>query len=151
MLPRKYVAAVLLVRKLYRWKYWGGTREKNFLWVDDLAKGRGVDVSLADIIPEVASDLCQEGILQPKYGSAGARKKGQKYALNGERRCEIELIVRQGYFQDERLRHHLMRDRNEVPRDWLTWEVEVPGRRDHLLGPNGQMAKRREQQGHAFQ
>jgi hypothetical protein len=33
---------MLIVRKFYRHKYWGGGNEKNFLWGDEIANGRGV-------------------------------------------------------------------------------------------------------------
>jgi len=113
LLPRKYVAAVLLVRKLFNHKYWGGNNNKNFIWADELANGRGVDPCFADIIRIVANDLCLKGILVPKY-AGGRRTKGQKYALN------IESVYYKGEFFDENLLRNLMRDPSRLPRSFLT-------------------------------
>jgi hypothetical protein len=38
-LPREFVVAILIVRKLRKGNYWAG-KEKGYLWQDDLAKGR---------------------------------------------------------------------------------------------------------------
>lgn len=56
MLSRKFVAAVLIVRKLRSGNYWGGNA-KGYLWHYDLAKGRGVPEQFSDIASEVANDL----------------------------------------------------------------------------------------------
>lgn len=107
LLPRKLVAAVLLVRKLYRGKYWGGTRNKNFMWTSDLAKGRGVPEEFQDIIQEVANDLFLSGLLIRKGGLP-------KVALNPKRRREIDDVRLRAHFFDGRLDQVLMRDRNLI-------------------------------------
>ncbi len=103
-LPRKLIAAVLLVRKLYRGKYWGGTRNKNFLWIADLAKGRGVSEDFQDIIADVANILFLNGVLIHKGGKP-------KVALNPERRAEIGEIRLEGRFSNDGLEQVLMKDR----------------------------------------
>jgi hypothetical protein len=116
MLPRRFVAAVLIVRKLERGHYWGG-KDKGYLWADDLAKGRGVDDSFADIVPDVANDLLLKGVLirKPSGGKS-------KYALNPDRRSAVHRIARcratQDFPADEeplrRLRDSLVKDRAEA-------------------------------------
>ena len=88
-LPRRLVVAMLIVRKLHRHTYWGGSHEKNFIWVDEIAKGRGVDSAFKDVAQDVANFLQLKGLLVPKYGR-GKRKKGQKYALNSDRMNDIQ-------------------------------------------------------------
>lgn len=107
-LPRKYVAAVLLVRKLRKGNYWSG-KEKGYLWGDDLAKGRGVDERYADIIIEVANDLIHGGVMIYKT-SQGTRK----YALNPNHRSEVHAIADYRQFANQRLEEILRRDRREV-------------------------------------
>ena len=53
---------MLIVRKLYRYKYWGGAHNKNFIWGDDIANGRGVDPVFKDIAKDVANFLRLKGI-----------------------------------------------------------------------------------------
>ncbi len=97
-LPRKLVAAVLIVRKLMAGDYWGGENHKNFLYSDELAKGRGVDETFRDIAPEVASILSQYSLLQTKYG--GGRSGRQKYALNPEYRGILHSIANNATFPE---------------------------------------------------
>src|SRR5262249_27233973 len=54
-LPRRLIATMLIVRKLHRHKYWGGSHEKNFIWGDEIANGRGVDPVYKDIAQDVAN------------------------------------------------------------------------------------------------
>ena len=72
-LHRRLVATVLIIRKLYTHKYWGGSHQKNFIWSDDIANGRGVAPDFKDIAQDVANFLYLRGILIAKYGS-GKRK-----------------------------------------------------------------------------
>lgn len=114
-LPRKLIAAVLLVRKLYRGGYWGGTRNKNYLRGDDLANGRGVSEDFKDIILGVENDLYLHGIVIRKGGAL-------KCALNPKARHRIEEIRVNASF-DETLARILMRDRKLVSAKLLT---EIP-------------------------
>jgi hypothetical protein len=107
-LPRKFVLAVLIVRKLRKGNYWAG-KEKGYLWHDDLAKGRGVDERYADIAHVVANDLLQHEILIFKT-SQGKKK----YALNPDRKPEVHAIANDGTFWNERLEEILMADTQEV-------------------------------------
>jgi hypothetical protein len=109
-LPRKFVAAILLLRKLIRGDYWGGgAKNKAFAWLDNLAKGRGVDDQFADIIEEVVNDLFSHGLLVKKvsYG-------GKKYGLNQEAREAIFHAADSLTFTDEALRRLLMKDKRLV-------------------------------------
>jgi hypothetical protein len=116
VLPRRFVAAVLIVRKLIRGHYWGG-KEKGYLYADDLAKGRGVDEGFADIAADVANDLLIKNILirKPSKGRA-------KYALNPNRKDIIHLIGACTTTQEfpepdeimKRLKHSLVNDNAEV-------------------------------------
>ena len=56
-LPRRLVVAILIVRKLYRHNYWGGSHQKNFIRGDEIANGRGVDSAFKDIAQDVANFL----------------------------------------------------------------------------------------------
>lgn len=116
-LPRRLVAAVLIVRKLVKHDYWGGSHEKNFLYADDLAKGRGVDESFSDIAREVANTLAQHSILIGKYGGNGKR---QKYALNISQKAAIDRIVATTEFPDA-LERIFSRDRTVVKADLVNW------------------------------
>jgi hypothetical protein len=107
-LPRKFIIAVLIVRKLRKGNYWAG-KEKGYLWYDDLAKGRGVDERYADIAQVVANDLLQQDILIFKT-SQGAKK----YALNPKRKPEIHAIANDGTFWNQRLEAILMKDKVEI-------------------------------------
>lgn len=110
LLPRKFVVAILLLRKLIRGNYWGGgAKNKAFAYLDDLAKGRGVDEKFADVIPEVANDLCLKGLLVKKPSQS--RKK---YGLNPTSRAEIFNATESLSFSDESLHRILMGDRREV-------------------------------------
>jgi len=106
-LPRKYIVAVLLVRKLRKGNYWAG-KDKGYLWGGDLAKGRGVDERYADVIHEVANDLLQHQILITKT-SQGKKK----YALNPGRKPEVHAIANDGTFWNKHLEQILMRDTAE--------------------------------------
>jgi hypothetical protein len=116
MLPRRFVAAVLIVRKLERWHYWGG-KDKGYLYADELAKGRGVDDAFADIAADVANDLFTKEILIRKPGKGKA-----KYALNPNRKEAIYRITActtiREFPEDEeslrRLKLSLVRDKVEV-------------------------------------
>lgn len=107
-LPRKFVVAVLIVRKLRKGNYWAG-KEKGYLWHDDLAKGRGVDERYADIAHIVANDLLQHEILIYKT-SQGAKK----YALNPSKKPEIHAIADDRIFRNKKLEQILLKDREEV-------------------------------------
>ena len=110
VLPRKFAVAILLLRKLRRGKYWGGNHNKNYLWVDDLAKGRGVDEQFSDVVAEVANLMYLHGFLIAKYGGAGGHSKGQKYALNPDLRADIESACHEGNFAEIPLRRILLKD-----------------------------------------
>jgi hypothetical protein len=120
-LPRKFVVAILIVRKLRKGNYWGGKR-KGFLWHDELARGRGVDERFADIAQVVANDLLQHSILIFKTSQSD-----KKYALNPERKAEIHAIANDGTFRNERLKEILMRDRDTVSSRYLL-EPRIPER-----------------------
>ncbi len=106
--PRKFVVAVLIVRKLRKGNYWAG-KEKGYLWHDDLAKGRGVDERYAEIAHVVANDLLQNEILIFKT-SQGKKK----YALNPARKPEVHAIANNGTFWNKRLEEIVMADTEEV-------------------------------------
>lgn len=112
-LPRKFVVAVLIVRKLRKGNYWGGNA-KGYLWYDDLAKGRGVDERYADIAQVVANDLLQHKILIYKV-SQGKKK----YALNPAIKPEIHAIADRCYFMSSRLEEILNKDSKEVSSNLL--------------------------------
>lgn len=107
-LPRKLVAAILLVHKLAKEKKWGGTRQKNFMWASDLPKGRGFDESFADLLPSLISDLLAEGLLQSKTSQ---RKK--KYALNPQQMDRVIRALNQHSFGG-RLQRILEKDTDTV-------------------------------------
>ena len=111
-LPRRLVAAMLIVRKLHRHKYWGGANEKNFIWSDEIANGRGVEPTFKDIASGVANFLRLNGILIVKYG--GGKKKRQKYALNPSRMADIQSFANHGNIADESVRRWLDRDNSLV-------------------------------------
>jgi len=110
LLPRKLVLAVLLVRKLIAGNYWGGSHEKKFIWVDELAKGRGVDESFKDIAKEVANILTLKGVLIPKYGGNRPKRSRQKYAVNPERRHDVLALANECECSDSELMRLLRRD-----------------------------------------
>ncbi len=107
-LPRKFVVAILIVRKLRKGNYWAG-KEKGYLWHDELAKGRGVDERYVEIVHTVANDLLQNDILIFKT-SQGSKK----YALNPARKPEVHAIADNRDFWNERLESILLKDREEV-------------------------------------
>ena len=100
---------ILIVRKLHSGKYWGGNHNKGFLKSDDIANGRGVSPDFKDITTAVANFLRIRGILVAKKGTGRrrGRRKEQKYALNTERRSDIESLVDIEY--DEGIRALLKR------------------------------------------
>jgi hypothetical protein len=106
-LPRRLVVSVLIIRKLYRHKYWGGSNEKNFIWGDEIGNGRGVDPIHKGIAQEIANFLRLKGILVVKYGGG---KKGQKYALNPDRMADIEALANEGQCGDVSVRHWFFKD-----------------------------------------
>ena len=110
-LPRRLVATVLIVRKLCIQKYWGGSHEKNFIWGDEIANGRGVTPDYKDIAQDIANFLCLRGMLIAKYGS-GKRKgrKGKKYALNRQREEDIRRLANGDETRDERVNRWLYKD-----------------------------------------
>lgn len=109
-LPRKFVVAILILRKLIKGDYWGGgAKNKAYAYADELAKGRGVDDQYADVASEVANVLRLNDLLKSKPGN-----NRTKYALNSDRRAEILAAAEHCDFQDERLRNVLMRDTREV-------------------------------------
>ena len=108
-LPRRRVATMLIVRKLHRCDYWGGSHNKNFIWSDDIANGRGVDPAFKDIAQAVANFLLLKGILVAKYGH-GKRKKRQQYALNSDRRNDIQRLANEGQISDRSVQHWFYKD-----------------------------------------
>ena len=120
-LPRRLVAIILIVRKLYNGKYWGGNHNKGFLKSDDIANGRGVSPDFKDIAATVANFLRITGILVAKKGGRRrGRRKEQKYALNTERRSDIESLVDGEY--DESIRHWAFKDSEMIAaRDLEGW------------------------------
>lgn len=114
-LPRKFVVAVLVLRKMISCDYWGGgAKNKAFAWLDNIAKGRGVDDQFADIVPEVVNDLCLHDLLVKKISNGG-----KKYGLNHELRAEVHLAADSLVFANEALRRLLMKDRRLVSARWL--------------------------------
>lgn len=108
-LPRKFVVAVLILRKLERGNYWGGgAKNKAYAYADELAKGRGVDEQFADIAREVANDLFLHDLLVSKPS-----KGRTKYALNPSQRESVHAAVNDCSF-GEKLRRVLVKDQNEV-------------------------------------
>ena len=118
-LPRKLVAAILIVKKLYVQNYWAG-RDKGYVWGKDIKKGRGIPAEFVDIVDEVVNDLLNKGVLISKK-SCGKTK----YALNKDRRIEISSIVEKGHFHDDRLYNVLTRDKKTVPSRFLS-DLEIP-------------------------
>lgn len=120
LLPRRLVAAMLIVRKFHRHKYWGGGHEKNFLWADEIANGRGVPPVFKDIARDIANFLYQKGILIVKY--EGKKKKGQKYALNPARIEDITSLANDGTVSDPAVVHWFYKDNTLVSaRDLDDW------------------------------
>jgi hypothetical protein len=113
LLARKFVLAVLLVRKLRNGHYWRGNA-KGYLWYSDLAKGRGVDERFADIVQEVANDLFIHEILVKKISQGKS-----KYALNPDRKEEVHAIADTGTFHNKRLKHVLERDQRKESASYL--------------------------------
>ena len=103
LLPRKFVLAVLLVRKLHRGLYWAGNA-KGYLWGSDLAKGRGVDEQYRDIVQEVTNLLLMNGILTFKTS-----KGSKKYALNPDNKREVYKILEEEQFP-QNVERSLFRD-----------------------------------------
>jgi hypothetical protein len=89
LLPRKFVVAVLICRKLRKGHYWAGN-DKGYFWSYDLAKGRGVDDRFSDVVPEVASLLLQHGILVFKTSKG---KKSSRSTRIGSRRSTPSPIT----------------------------------------------------------
>jgi hypothetical protein len=119
-LPRRLVATMLIVRKLHRHKYWGGGNEKNFLWGDEIANGRGVSPAFKDIAQEIANFLRLKEILIVKYGGKGT--KGQKYALNPSRIDDITALANDGTASDPTIEQWFFKDNNLVSaRDLDGW------------------------------
>lgn len=87
MLPRNFVVALLLMRKLDNEVAWGG-KDKGYEYFDNLANGRGVDIRHRGIMPLIVNYLYTADLLIKK--SSRAR---QKYALNPERRSQIYRIM----------------------------------------------------------
>ncbi len=114
LLARKFVVAVLIVRKLRNLNRWAG-KDKGYLWHFDLAKGRGVDEEFADIVEEVANDLLQHEVLIEKT-SQGKKK----YALNPARKPEVHAIAESAAFWNASLEEVLLRDHNTEPARRLT-------------------------------
>lgn len=106
-LPRRLVAAMLIVRKLHRHKYWSGSHEKNFIWGDEIANGRGVDPTFKDVAQDIANFLRLKGLLVAKYGGG---KKGQKYALNPSRMDDIHDLANDGHVSDVSVLHWFYKD-----------------------------------------
>lgn len=115
-LPRKYVAAVCVVRKLARRRFWGGTNDKNHLYLENLVKG-GIPPQVLGVIHETINDLTLNGILVAKYGT---QSNDQKYALNKAKMNEIDRIIKSGVFP-EVLTKILMRDKTMLERSLLDW------------------------------
>lgn len=107
-LPRRLVATMLIVRKFHRHKYWGGGHEKNFLWGDEIANGRGVPPTFKDIAQDVANFLYQKGIFIVKH--EGKRAKGQKYALNQSRIEDITTLANEGTVSDPLVEQWFFKD-----------------------------------------
>ena len=111
---------MLIVRKLYRHKYWGGGHEKNFIWGDEIAKGRGVDPVFKDIAQDIANFLRVKEILVAKYGGGGT--KGQKYALNPARIEDIRMLANEGLISDPSVEEWFYKDNRLVSaRDLDDW------------------------------
>lgn len=107
-LPRKLVLAILIVRKLIQGHYWGG-KDKGYMYLADLPKGRGVSEEFADITAEVANMLLLNGLLIKKPS-----KRRPKYALNPARKDEVHAIADTTQFRNRVLYDNLAKDRNEV-------------------------------------
>ena len=106
-LPRRLVTTMLIIRKLHRHKYWSGSHEKNFIWGDEIANGRGVAPVYKDIAQDVANFLRLKGILVAKYGGG---RKGQKYALNSRRMDDIQSLANDGQIADVSVQHWFYKD-----------------------------------------
>lgn len=114
-LPARLVVAVLIVRKLIRYDYWGGgAKSKAFLYADDLPKGRGIDESLGWLVPEVANQLVLKELLITK------RSQGQlKIALNPMRRRDLFALVESYIVSDQGLETYLFGSRQTLSARWL--------------------------------
>ncbi len=95
MLPRKVVVALLLVAKLEKHQMWGG-RNKGYMWVSDIPKGRGIDEKYSDQVPAVINDLLTAEMLIFKVS-----QNKRKYALNPELRTVIHDVLRNREFPPE--------------------------------------------------
>lgn len=108
--PELLVVAALLVRKLLNNDCWGGeAKNKAFMWADDLASGRGVDIKFRGIVNEVANQLQLKGLLITKK-SQGKKK----YALNPDRREDIHAFLERMAIPDDSLRKYLYGSRSTL-------------------------------------
>ncbi len=103
-LCRKYVVALLLLRKLDQEHMWAG-KDKGFMWYEDIPKGRGLDAQFSDAVPQVLSLLVQYDLLVQKTS-----RSDTKYALNPDRREEIYAILRTRRLTNPQLARVLERD-----------------------------------------
>ena len=117
--PRKLAVALLLVAKLARKNYWGGeAKAKNFLRVDDLANGNGLDERYKGTAHEVADYLASTQrrvrLLTTKLGDGRV-----KYACNSEERAAVYAFLRDRCANDEAIMKFLTRDPARVPNSEL--------------------------------
>ncbi len=87
--PIRLAAAVQMLRKMKKHKYWGGEAlNKAFIKAEDLPKGRGITEPVQGSVLEVAAELADRGILKSKTSNGRP-----KYALNADRITEINAIM----------------------------------------------------------
>jgi hypothetical protein len=87
--PRRLVVTLRVLRKLVRGGYWGGeSKNKAYIWPDEIAKGRGVDEKYRADAKEVANTLINLGWMRR------VKKQGSwKWCLNIDFREDIHAFL----------------------------------------------------------
>lgn len=107
-IARRYAVALMLVAKLEHMRYWGGNA-KNFMSVQKLAKGNGLDevykATACEVAHFLAADQRQVRLLSKKTGDGY-----DKYACNGENRPVVYGFLKSWAVNDVQLMNWLTRD-----------------------------------------
>lgn len=108
--PRRMAATLLVLRKLKRGGYWGGESvNKNYLWPDEIAKGRGVPEEYAPDARDAANTLINLGWMRR------VKKQGSwKWCLNLDRREDIHTLLDTRATTDQTLSAYMHNDRRMV-------------------------------------
>jgi hypothetical protein len=117
--PRRLGVALLLVAKLARKNYWGGTAlGKNYLRVDDLANGGGLDQQYKGDAHEIADYLASEQ-RSPRLLSKKLGDGRPKYSCNSADRAAVFRFLRERSVEDEATMRWLNGDTRRIPNSEL--------------------------------